>query len=46
MLVDRIMSKVPHVIRNGDPERTYPGDGYYIVILIVKHDFACSFFTV
>ena len=24
-LIDRITSKVPQVIRNGDPEKTYPG---------------------
>ncbi|XP_045191621.2 cysteine desulfurase-like [Mercenaria mercenaria] len=24
-LIDRITEKVPHVIRNGDPEKTYPG---------------------
>ncbi|XP_060563859.1 cysteine desulfurase-like isoform X2 [Ruditapes philippinarum] len=24
-LIDRVTEKVPHVIRNGDPEKTYPG---------------------
>ena len=28
-MIDRITSKVPQVIRNGDPDRTYPGmEGY------------------
>lgn len=25
LLVDSITSRVPHVVRNGDPEHTYPG---------------------
>ena len=40
------MSTVPHVIRNGDPEQTYPGDEYLTVILNIKHACVASFLFV
>lgn len=24
-LLDKIMNKIPHVVRNGDPDNSYPG---------------------